>query len=63
MREHNIGIALQRVVHLSEKLGMPGIIAIEKGKFVPSVKLALELCRALQTPMQELFWLESEKWS
>ena len=34
------------------------IIAIEKGKFVPSVKLALELASALDTPFESLFWLE-----
>ncbi|KAB8142598.1 helix-turn-helix transcriptional regulator [Chloroflexia bacterium SDU3-3] len=33
------------------------IIAVEQGKFVPSVKLALELAAALHTPIGELFWL------
>ena len=34
------------------------IIAIEKEKFVPSVKLALELASALGVPFEQLFWLE-----
>jgi len=34
------------------------IIAVEKEKFVPSVKLALELARALNAPVAEIFWLE-----
>ena len=34
------------------------IIAIEKEKFVPSVKLALEIAHALDTPFESLFWLE-----
>ena len=34
------------------------IIAIEKSKFVPSVKLALELAQALGVSLEELFWLE-----
>jgi putative transcriptional regulator len=34
------------------------IIAIEKEKFVPSVKLALELALALETPVRNIFWLE-----
>jgi putative transcriptional regulator len=34
------------------------IIAIEKDKFVPSVKLALQLASALDTSLQDLFWLE-----
>ena len=34
------------------------IIAIEKSKFVPSVKLALELTAALDVSLEEYFWLE-----
>jgi putative transcriptional regulator len=34
------------------------IIAIEKEKFVPSVKLALELALALDASFEKLFWLE-----
>ncbi len=37
------------------------IIAIEKEKFVPSVRLALELSRALATPIGRLFWLDDGK--
>jgi len=37
------------------------IFAIEKEKFVPSVKLALGLALALGTPLQDLFWLEKNK--
>ncbi len=33
------------------------IIAIEKQKFVPSVRLALELARALGQPIASVFWL------
>jgi putative transcriptional regulator len=35
------------------------IIAIEKGKFVPSVKLALELANALNKPLESIFWLNN----
>ena len=35
------------------------IIAIEKNKFIPSVKLALELAHALGVSLEELFWLEN----
>jgi putative transcriptional regulator len=34
------------------------IIAIEKEKFVPSVKLALELANALNKPLESIFWLK-----
>ena len=37
------------------------IIAIEKSKFAPSVKLALELASALGAPLEEMFWLEREE--
>ena len=37
------------------------IIAIEKEKFVPSVKLALELALALNSPFEKLFWLEDSR--
>lgn len=34
------------------------IIAVEKEKFVPSVRLALELALALRIAIQDLFWLQ-----
>ena len=37
------------------------IIAVEKGKFVPSVKLALELALALDVSLVEVFWLEENR--
>lgn len=37
------------------------IIAVEKEKFVPSVKLALGLALALDTPLQDLFWLKDNR--
>jgi putative transcriptional regulator len=33
------------------------IIAVEQGKYVPSVKLALELSATLDTPLDQVFWL------
>ncbi len=37
------------------------IIAIEKEKYVPSVKLALQLAAALDSPFENLFWLEERE--
>jgi putative transcriptional regulator len=34
------------------------IIAIEKGRFGPSVRLALQLASTLDVPIEEIFWLE-----
>ena len=36
------------------------IAFIEKSEFAPSVTLALRLAQALETPINELFWLEDE---
>jgi len=49
--------------HLAGVVGVTRqtIIAIEKEKFVPSVKLALEFASALDTPFDELFWLEESR--
>lgn len=45
---------------LAEQVGVTRqtIIAIEKLKYVPSVKLALDLADALAVPLNELFGLE-----
>jgi putative transcriptional regulator len=45
---------------LAERVGVTRqtIIAVEQGKFVPSVRLALELARALELQLEELFWIE-----
>ena len=37
------------------------IIALEKGNYTPSVKLALLLARVLNTSVDLLFWLEDEE--
>ena len=34
------------------------VIAIEKGGYVPSVKLALEFAMVLGVPLEEVFWIE-----
>ena len=36
------------------------IAFIEKGEFSPSITLALKLAKALQTNVDELFWLEGD---
>ena len=39
------------------------IIAIEKGKFGPTVTLALALAHVLNVAVEDLFWLEDESGS
>ena len=37
------------------------ILAIEKGKFNPSMKLALQIARALEVRVDEIFFLEGDE--
>lgn len=37
------------------------IISIEKGRYSPSVKLALRIARVLDVPLEEAFWLADEE--
>lgn len=48
---------------LAETVGVTrqSIIAVEKGKFIPSVRLALELAHALDVHVEDLFWLRAKK--
>jgi putative transcriptional regulator len=56
-------IRLQRKLTQESLAGAVGvtrqtIIAIEKGKFGPSVRLALRLASELDVSVEEMFWLE-----
>lgn len=31
---------------------------LERGEYNPSLELALKICRALNSPLEEVFWLE-----
>lgn len=50
---------------LAEKAGVTRqtIIAIEKGDFNPSVKLALKFARIFGTPVETIFMLEENDWN
>ena len=45
---------------LAEKVGVTRqtIVAIEKGKYTPSLDLAFRLARAFEVPLEEVFFLE-----
>ena len=45
---------------LAERIGVSRktINTIENGVFVPSTVLALKLSRAIERPVEDLFWLE-----
>ncbi len=48
---------------LAQTVGLTrqSIIAIEKGRFTPSIATALTLAAALGTSVDALFWIEQEK--
>ncbi len=62
LKEHRLRKNLTQE-ELAAKVGVTRqtIIAIEKEKFVPSVKLALELSFALDTPIGKIFQLEDDE--
>jgi putative transcriptional regulator len=37
------------------------ILAIENGKYEPSIALALKVASYFKLPLEEIFWLESDK--
>jgi putative transcriptional regulator len=48
---------------LAERVGVSrqSIISIEKGRYCPSVELALCTARVLQVPLEEAFWLDDDQ--
>ncbi len=56
----NLGIT-QEDLGKRVDLTRQSIIAIEKGRFTPSIHTVLMLARALKTPVDELFWLSDDK--
>jgi len=61
VRERRLQLELTQEV-LASVVGVTRqtIIAIEKGGYTPSVELALKLARALQSPVEQLFWLDAD---
>ena len=49
--------ALAGLVHVSRQT----IISIEKGKYTPSVRLALNIARVLEVPLEAVFRLDDTK--
>jgi len=48
---------------LAEKVDVSrqSIISIEKGRYSPSVDLALRIARVLRVPLEQAFWLDDEE--
>jgi putative transcriptional regulator len=47
---------------LAERVGVArvSIISIEKGHFIPTVETALRIGKALDVPIEEIFWLQEK---
>lgn len=45
---------------LAELVGVArvSIISIEKGHFIPTIETALRIGKALNTPIEQIFWLQ-----
>jgi len=63
VRRHRFDAGDMTQQELADKVGVTRqtILSIEKGKFKPSVELALRLARVLDTSVEQLFELEDEK--
>jgi putative transcriptional regulator len=64
LREYRLERGLtQEALASTVRVTRQTIIAIEKGGYTPSVRLALELAHSLEAPIEDLFWLEEKKGS
>lgn len=54
-----MGVTQQELADLAG-LARQSIISIEKGRFLPTIENALRIARALNTPVEELFWLTKD---
>lgn len=57
-QEHNM---TQEDLANKAEVSRQTIIALEKGDYTPSVKLALLLARTLHSTVEQLFWLEDKE--
>ena len=55
----NLGITQAQ---LAESVGIArvSIIAIEKGRFLPTIETALHISEALGVPLERIFWLKDD---
>lgn len=59
IKERRAGLGLTQA-ELAEKVGVTRktVNTVENGVFTPSALLALKLARALNVPVEDLFWIE-----
>ena len=56
----NLGITQAQ---LAERVGVArvSIVAIENGRFIPTIETALHISKALGVPVEQIFWLKDHK--
>jgi putative transcriptional regulator len=61
LKEHRSRLGLTQA-QLAERVGIArvSILAIEKGRYLPTIETALRISRALDLAVEELFWLKEE---
>jgi len=59
LKKHRINLGLTQA-QLAELVGVArvSIIAIEKGRFLPTIETALQISKALGVPIEQIFWLK-----
>ncbi len=53
------GVTQERLAELTG-LARQSVISIEKDRFLPTIETALRLARALDIPVEDLFWLREK---
>lgn len=61
VRELRIGLGLTQA-ELADRVGVArvSILAIEKGRFIPTIETALRISQALGAAVEDIFWLKDE---
>lgn len=61
VRELRVGLGLTQA-ELADRVGVArvSILAIEKGRFIPTIETALRISQALGAAVEDIFWLKDE---
>ncbi len=61
VRELRLSLGMTQA-QLADLVGVArvSIVAIENGRFLPTIETALSIGEALQVPLEQIFWLKDE---
>ena len=59
IKKHRKNLGLTQA-QLAELVGVArvSIIAIENGRFLPTIETALQICKVVEVPIEGIFWLK-----